>query len=177
VEEVPVQQEPVPQQQQQQQQQQEEAENEYFQFPRKFKPGYKALLAATQADWARGSIREIKCRRCPDATFRTWEDFKRHCDTTETHPLKITFCNVCGDFFARRDSLKRHHKYQPAECTSVTLEKANEKRRVTQRVHDEFIARLEEFLTTGEEDVEMPFSQIIKEMYPESLKKRKPNGR
>jgi hypothetical protein len=48
---------------------------------------------------------------------------------------------------------------------------------VTQRVHDEFIARLIGFLRTGEEDVEMPFSQVIKEMYPESLKKRKLTGR
>jgi hypothetical protein len=179
VEEVPVQQEPAPQQQhqQQQQQQQEEAENEYFQFPRKFKPGYKALLAATQADWARGSIREIKCRRSPDATFRTWEDFKRHCDTTESHPLKITFCKRCGDFFARCDSLDRHIDQPPAKCRSVTLDKANEKHRETQRVHDAFIARLMEFLRTGEEDVEIPFSQITKEMYPKSSKKRKFNGR
>jgi len=174
---VPVHQGPVPQQQQQQQQQQEEAENEYFQFPRKFKPGYKALLAATQADWARGSIREIKCRRCPDATFRMWEDFKRHCDTTETHPLKIFFCDHCGDFFARCDSRDRHQNQPPAECRRVTLEKANEKRRETQTVHDEFIARLMEFLRTGEEDVEIPFSQIIKEMYPKSSKKRKFIGR
>jgi hypothetical protein len=126
---------------------------------------------------ARGSIREIKCQRCPDGTFRTWEDFKRHCDTTETHPLKIFFCDHCGDFFARRDSLDRHQNKPPAECRSITLEKANEKRRETQTVHDEFIARLMEFLRTGEEDVEIPFSQIIKEMYPKSSKKRKFNGR
>jgi hypothetical protein len=167
--------EEVPAQQQQQQQQQEEAENEYFEFPRKFKTGYKALLAATQADWARGSIREIKCRRCPNTntTLKTWEDFKRHCDTTETHPLKIFFCNHCGDFFARCDSLQRHRNHRPAECMSITPEKADEKRRETQRIHDEFIARLEAFLRTGEEDVEIPFSQIIKGMYPESSKKKK----
>jgi hypothetical protein len=40
-------------------------------------------------------------------------------------------------------------------------------------MHDEFIARLREFLRTGEEYVEMHFSQAIKEKYPESSKKRK----
>ena len=40
-------------------------------------------------------------------------------------------------------------------------------------MHDQFIARLQEFLRTGEEYVEVPFSQSIKEKYPESSKKRK----
>ena len=174
VEEEPVQQGPVEEQQQQGQQQEEaEAEQKYLEFPKKLKMGCKALLAATQADRERGSVREIKCRRCPNTTFKTWDDYKRHCDTKEKHPLTIYFCDDCGDFFARTDSLDRHRKHPPAECISVTRAKADEKRRETQRMHDEFIARLREFLRTGEEYVEMHFSQAIKEKYPESSKKRK----
>jgi hypothetical protein len=172
--EEPVQQE---QEQQQQQQQQEEVVHKYLEFPNIFKPGYRALLAATQTDRERGSVRQIKCRRCPDATFKTWNDFKRHCNTKELHPLKIYFCDDCGDFFARPDSLKRHREHPPAECLSVTREKAEEKRSETQRIHNVFIASLMGFLRTGEDDVGTPFSQIIKEKYPESSKKHKFNGR
>ena len=132
------------QQVQQVHQQQEEAEDKYFKFRRTFNSVLKALLAATQAN-SRGSIREIKCRRCPKTTFKTWEDFKRRCNTTETHPLNIS-SNDCGDFFARCDSLKRHRRHPPTECLSVTHEKANEKRRETQSAHSDFIARLERFL-------------------------------
>ena len=174
VEDEPMQQGPVEEQQQEEQQQQEEeAEPKYHKFPKKLKMGCQALLAATQADRERGSVREIKCRRCPDTTFKMWDDYKRHCDTKEKHPLTIYFCDNCGDFFARTDSLDRHRKHPPAECISVTRAKANKKRRETQRMHDRFIARLREFLRTGEEYVEVPFSQTIKEKYPESSKKRK----
>jgi hypothetical protein len=152
-------------------QQQQEAKDEHFKIPKKFKMGHKALLASTQADWARGAIREIKCRLCPDTKLKTWEDFKRHCDTMEAHPLKISFCDDCGDFFARIDLLGRHRKNPPPECLSVTPEKAGTKRRETQKAHDEFRARLEEFLRTGE-GIGMPFSQITKGKYPESSKKR-----
>ncbi|KAH9985314.1 hypothetical protein BJV77DRAFT_1152848 [Russula vinacea] len=101
----------------------------------------------------------------------------RHCDTSENHPLTIDFCDFCRDFFARTDSLKRHRGHPPAECLSVTSSKADEARRETQRIHDEFVARLQKFLSTGEEYVEAPFSQIIKEKYPESSKKHTFNGR
>lgn len=62
-------------------------------------------------------------------TFKTSEDFKRHCNTKEKYPLKIFFCDDCGDFFACPDSLERHRRKPPAECLSVTCEKADEKRR------------------------------------------------
>jgi hypothetical protein len=158
--------------QQEQEQQQEDARDEYFKIPGKFKVGYKALLAATQDDWARGAIREIRCRLCPDTKFKTWEDFKRHCNTMEVHPLRISFCDKCGDFFARSDSLKRHFKNPPLECRSVTLARACVKRRETEKAHDKFRARLEGFWRTGE-DIGKPFWHIIKDMYPKSSKKYK----
>jgi hypothetical protein len=91
------------------QQQQEEA-TELFKIPRKFKPGYRLLLQASEADFARGAVQTIKCRLCPDTKLKDFEEFKRHCKTMETHPLELHFCDRCGDYFARSDSLKRHHK-------------------------------------------------------------------
>jgi hypothetical protein len=154
------------------QEQPEEAKCEHFsRIPKTFKAGHKALLVATQADWDRGAIQDIKCRLCPDTRLKTWEDFKRHCDTMEAHPLKIAFCNFCGDFFARVDSLERHCKNRPPECRDATPEKASAKRVETQKAHVEFTERLEVFLRTGE-GIGKPFSQIIKDMYPGSSKKR-----
>ena len=62
------------------------------------------------------------------------------------------------------------------ECLGILPEKANEKRRMTQDIHDEFIANLERCWGTGE-DIGMPFSQMIKNKYPDSSKKRKRSGR
>lgn len=154
-----------------QQQRQEKTEDRQFKFPKVFEKEQKALLVATETDWACGAIREIKCRLCPDTKLKTWEDFKRHCNTMEAHPLKISFCKHCGDFFARKDSLKRHHENPPAECVSVAPEKAAVKRKETQRLHEQFRVRLEEGLEKHE-DIGIPFSQIIKNLYPESSKKR-----
>jgi len=152
------------------QQQQEEA-TELFEIPRKFKPSYRLFLQASEADFARWAVQTIKCRLCPDTKLKDFEEFKRHCKTTETHPLRIHFCDRCGDYFARVDSLKRHRNQPPAECRKVTLAKAAEKRRVTEEEHEDFIRRLEHGLMSGE-DIGRSFSQIIKEKFPESSKKR-----
>jgi hypothetical protein len=159
-------------QQQQQQQQQEEVQREYFEIPKNLKIGYRSLLMATQADRARGAVHEIRCRLCPQATFKKWGDFKRHSDCTETHPLSIYFCEDCGDHFARSDSCQRHRGHRPPECLQVTPEKAEAKRSATQTAHDAFIARLREYLTTGKEYIGMSFSKTVKDMYPDSSKKR-----
>jgi hypothetical protein len=152
-------------------QQQHEEATELFVIPRIFKPEYRSLLQASEADVARGAVQAIKCRLCPDTKLKNFEEFKRHCRTTETHPLEIHFCGDCGDYFARLDSLKRHRNLPPPECRKVTPERAAEKRRVTEEEHGVFIQWLEHCLMTGE-DLGRPFSQIIKERYPESSKKR-----
>jgi len=153
------------------QRQQEEAAR-LFEIPRKIKPGYRLLLQASEVDFARRAVQIIKCRLCPDTKLKDFEEFKRHCKTTEAHPLQIHFCERCGDFFARHDSLKRHRSQPPAECHKVTPAKAAEKRRVTEETHQDFIRRLENGLMTGSADIGRPFSQIIKEKYPKSSKKR-----
>jgi hypothetical protein len=154
--------------------QQEEAGDQHFKIPN-LKKGYKTLLAATEADCALGRVQEIKCRLCPHASFRRWEDYKRHCDTAEAHPLRISFCERCGDYFARVDSLDRHRKKPPTGCLGTARERADAKRRETEKVHQRFIEKLDQCLSSGEE-VES-FSLMIKDMYPDSSKKKKRTSR
>ena len=152
-------------------QQQQEA-TRLFKIPRTLKPMYRMLLQTSLDDLARNAVQNIKCRLCPGTDLENFDQFKRHCKTAEAHPLDILFCNRCGDFFARGDSLKRHNILPPPECRKVTLEEAAEKRRVTKEEHKQFIQRLRHSLTTGGV-IGRSFSEIIKEKYPGSSKKRK----
>ena len=154
----------------QKKQRREKGKDKTPKFPEEFSPGQKLLLVATEADLARVAVQEIKCRLCPDAKFKNFDQFKHHCDTLENHPLGINFREYCGDFFARPDSLNRASQQRPTECKSISPEKATAKRRKTQRAQDAFIARLEVCLKMGE-DIEKWFSQIIKEKSPWSAKK------
>jgi hypothetical protein len=132
------------------------------------------FLQISEADDARGAAQEFKCRLCPDAKLRDFEEFKRHCRTSEVHPRLIHFCDRCGDFFARIDALKRHCSLPPPECRKATPVMAAKKRRETEEEHKDFIGQLEHALRTGEGIENLKgFSQIIKEKYPESSKKRK----
>jgi hypothetical protein len=90
-----------------------------FKIPRRLKERHRALLETTEVGWKRGAVDALKCRLCPGADFSDLDDFKHHCDTAEAHPAKISFCDRCGDFFARGDALIRHKKKPPTECTSV----------------------------------------------------------
>jgi hypothetical protein len=146
------------------------AEGNTSHVPKGIKKRYRALLRGTSTDWESGAIGELKCQLCPGANFSHWEEFKRHCNTMEAHPLKILFCRYCGDFFARPDSLERHQKNRPPECFDVTPAEAETKSRETMRVHEVFKERLERCLKTNEE-IGTPFAQIIKEMYPKSSKR------
>jgi hypothetical protein len=146
------------------------AERVLFSIPKRLSERHSGLLNATTADWARAFVHVLKCKLCPDAGFCNWEGFKRHCDQSEAHPCRLSFCDFCGDFFARSDSLKRHRESRPAECLSVSPEEALAKRRATERAHCEFEERLKRCLKTGE-DIGRPFSQIIMEMFPESSKR------
>jgi hypothetical protein len=152
-------------------QQQHEETTELFTIPRKLRPEHRLLLQTSEADVARGAVQAIKCRLCPDTTLKDFEKFKKHCKTSETHPLVIRFCDHCGDYFARVDSLNRHSDLPPAKCREVTPAMAAEKRRVTEEAHGEFVWRLQHALMTGG-DVGRGFSEIIKERYPASVKKR-----
>ena len=150
--------------------QEEDAKGTLFRIPKRLSERHSGLLDATAEDWGRAFVHELKCRLCPDAGFCNWEGFKRHCDQSEAHPCKLWFCEFCGDFFARIDSLKRHRKDRPPECLSVPPEVALAKRRATEKAHREFQERLGRGLKTGE-DIGDPFSQIIIGMFPDSSKR------
>ncbi|KAH9964350.1 hypothetical protein BGW80DRAFT_1541473 [Lactifluus volemus] len=148
----------------------ENATDELFWIPRRLDARHQALLVAKPADWQRKAVDELKCRLCPGADFSDWEDYKRHCDTSEAHPAKISYCGHCGDFFARSDALKRHREKRPLECICTTAEVAEVKRTETARVFEEFKAELERCLTTDEE-IPPSFARTIKDMFPDSSKR------
>jgi hypothetical protein len=150
----------------------EATERDLFQIPRRLGKVYKALLKASSADWACGFVRTLKCRLCPSADFGNWEDFKRHCKYMEAHPFEIVFCDHCGDFFARQDALDRHRRSRPRACVDFDSKPAMalSKRQVTEMVHEMFMKRLERCLKTNE-DIGVPFSQLIKMIFPNSSKR------
>jgi hypothetical protein len=147
-----------------------EREDEAFRIPKRLSERHRGFLRATSDDWERRAVGMLRCRLCPSAAFGNWEDFKRHCDFSEAHPLKIMFCEHCGDFFARMDSLKRHQASRPPECLSVTPTEAEAKRRATNNVYKTFKNKLEDYLKDDEE-IGTPFAHIIKEMFPSSSKR------
>ena len=136
----------------------------------KFESMHEALQEDTKTT---SGVKEFKCRLCPGTHLKTCQDFRRHCNTAEAHPLEISFCNKCGDFFARKDSLLRHENNPPPECKSAKKEEGKKKREETQLLHDDFLRGLEEYLKTKTGEGFVPFSQIIKAKYPESAKKNK----
>ena len=59
--------------------------------------------------------------------------------------MSISFCDYCGDFFARTDSLKRHVNQRFAECLEVRSEKAEEKCQEGARgFHGEGVTKLDD---------------------------------
>jgi hypothetical protein len=152
----------------------EEVEARNFKIPRRLSQRQIGLLEATPADLARGTVHVLKCRLCPDTGLGSWEDYRRHCDLAEAHPLKLTFCNYCGDFFARTDSLgrhlARHRRNRTAESQGAMSDEVRAKQMATAQVHEEFEALLKRYLETNEE-IGDPFAQRIKAMFPNSSKK------
>jgi hypothetical protein len=153
-------------------QQQNAGATELFVIPRKFKPEHRLLLEASEADFARGAVQEVKCRFCPDTKLKGFEGFKRHCKSSEAHPEEIHFCDLCGEFFARLDALKRHgsplHECRGSEVTPAM---AAEKRKVTKKIHKDFTRQLEHALRTGNVKGMKGFAQLVKEKFLKSSKK------
>jgi len=95
-----------------QQQQGQAQEDKLFKIPQDFEIGHHALLATTQADRARGAVKEIKCRVCPDAQLNTWNGFKRHCETAEgTHSesTSVTTVEISSRAATRSSGTARTH--------------------------------------------------------------------
>jgi hypothetical protein len=141
-----------------------------FRIPKQHDEKYKRFLEATSEDFTRSALDALKCKLCPAASFSSWDDFVRHCKTANSHPLKLFFCDHCGDFFARYDSLKRHCKNRLSRCSGTAPHKAKEKRRETERIHGQFMKNLDAYLKTNE-GTWVTFTQIIKERYAGSSKR------
>jgi hypothetical protein len=141
-----------------------------FRIPKRLTERQRGLLEATPDDLERKTVREIKCRLCPGTGIGDWEDYRRHCNSMEAHPLRLSFCESCGDFFARTDSLARHRKSPPAECCEVTPDEAKAKQTVAEQVHRDFEERLKCYLETNEEIGE-PFAQRVKAMFSTTSKR------
>jgi hypothetical protein len=148
----------------------EDADADLFRFPKRLSKRHRRFLKSTPDDRERRTVRELKCRLCPAAAFSNWGDFKRHCDYSEAHPLTMSFCDYCGDFFGRDDSRGRHCRNRPPECLSAKPDEALAKRRAAERLHVEFQEKLERYLKTNE-GIVTPFAQGVKVMYPRSSKR------
>src|SRR6266850_3944735 len=141
-----------------------------FRIPRRLTQRQMGLLEATPDDLARETVRELKCRLCPGTGIGDWDGYRRHCNSMEAHPLKLLFCESCGDFFARTDSLARHRKNPPAECCEATPDEAKAKRTAAEQVHMDFEERLKCYLGTNKEIGE-PFAQRVKAMFSKTSKR------
>ena len=140
-----------------------------FYIPKRLKEKYKLFLDATSEDFERGTLHVVKCKLCPKANFKTRDHFTRHCKTAEAHPLELRFCDHCGDFFARRDSLKRHSYNRASECRDIPKHEAEAKRNETIAIHREFLKNTKAYLKTNQ-GTWTPFAQVVKK-YPDSSKR------
>ncbi|KAH9012117.1 hypothetical protein EDB84DRAFT_1444831 [Lactarius hengduanensis] len=112
----------------------------------------RLMLQTTEDDLERGAVHVIKCKLCPTAELGSWQCFRRHCKTSENHPAELVFCDRCGDHFGRRDSKKRHNgkRYQE-ECRATPQDHAEWKKKTVKRLFEDFSAKIERSLRTGEE--------------------------
>jgi len=150
----------------------EATENNLFYIPKRLKEDFKLFLDATSEDFERGTLHMLKCKLCPGVNFKTWDHFTRHCKSAESHPLKLLFCDRCGDFFARGDSLVRHSDNWATECRDVAQHEAKAKRNETIAIHKGFLNNTKAYLETNQ-GAWTPFAQVVKERYPNSSKRLK----
>jgi hypothetical protein len=150
----------------------EETKDNVFHIPKRLKEDYRLFLEATSKEFEQGTLHVVKCKLCPGVTFKTWDHFTRHCKTAELHPLKLLFCDHCGDFFARRDSLRRHSNNRASECDDISQQEAEGKRNETRAIHRVFLNNTKAYLETNE-GTWTPFAQVIKKKYPNSSKRLK----
>jgi hypothetical protein len=133
---------------------------ELFRIPARLDERQHLMLQTTQADLERQAVEDIKCKLCPNTRFSGWDDFERHCDTSEKHPLTICFCDRCGVYFGRKDSLRRHIQTDTKACRDTTEDQAALRRRVTEKLFKDFNVKLDRCLRTGE-DVGQRFAEIV----------------
>jgi hypothetical protein len=136
-------------------------------IPKRLKKEFKRFLDATSEDFERGTLHMLKCKLCHRANLKTWGQFTRHCNTSESHPRELLFCNRCGDFFARLDSLQRHSHNRATECCDVAPHEVEAKRNETMAIHKEFKNNTKAYLETNQGSW-TPFAQVVYFLFFES---------
>ncbi len=131
-----------------------------FRIPSRLTERQRLMLQTTQADLERQAVEDIKCRLCPNTRLSGLDDFERHCDTSEKHPLTVFFCDRCGVYFGRKDSLRRHIQTDTKACRDTTEDQAALRRRVTEQLFKDFNVKLDQCLRSGE-DVGKRFAEIV----------------
>ena len=106
------------------------------------------MLCITEDEARCGAVHSIKCKLCPKVALQSWQCYQRHCDESEVHPVELSFCDRCGDHFARSDSLKRHRRGKNCHRRSQD-DNDGAKNRINWHLND-FNARMECSLRTGE---------------------------
>ena len=140
---------------------QHEGPDGHYPVPSKLTYRQRMMLRITADEARRGAVHAINCKFCPKVILRSWQCYRRHCKDSEAHPVALTYCNQCGDHFARGDSLKRHARRKNRDdCLGTRPDDAERKRRTTQWHLDHFNARFERCLRTGEE-LGRRFAEIV----------------
>ncbi|KAH8994017.1 hypothetical protein EDB92DRAFT_1852256 [Lactarius akahatsu] len=112
----------------------------------------------------------IKCRLCPTEWFKTWACFYRHCRDCEEHPADVKYCERCGIYFGRQDSMKRHNNSATKACCETTPEEAAWRKYKAKQLLAAFQARVQYCLRTGEE-LGPKFAAIARAELPSRSKK------
>lgn len=138
-----------------------DGQDNLYQIPGTLTLRQQMMLRITGDEARHQAVHTINCKFCPDVALGSWKRYQRHCDESEAHPVKLTYCDLCGDHFARGDSLKRHARRKNRDdCLSTRPYDAAMKRTTTQWHLDHFNARFEHCLRTGEA-LGLRFAEII----------------
>ena len=133
---------------------------ELFRIPARLTERQHLMLQTTQVDLGRQAVKDIKCKLCPNTRLSGWNNFEKHCDTSEKHPCTLFFCDRCGVYFGRKDSHRRHIETVTKACRDMTEDQAALRRQVTEQLFKDFSVKLDRRLRTGE-DVGRRFAEIV----------------
>lgn len=133
---------------------------ELFKIPARLTERQHLLLQITQVDLERQAVEDIRCKLCPNTRLSGWDNFEKHCDTSEEHPCALLFCDRCGVYFGRKDSHRRHVETVTKACRDTTEDHAASRRQVTEQLFKDFNVKLDQCLRTGE-DVGKCFAEIV----------------
>jgi len=133
---------------------------ELFKIPARLTERQHLVLQTTQVDLERQAVEHIRCKLCPNTRLSGWDNFEKHCDTSERHPRALFFCDRCGVYFGRKDSHRRHVKTVTKACRDTTEDQAASRRQVTEQLFKDFSVKLDQCLRTGE-DVGQGFAEIV----------------